>query len=332
MMNLLISSALLGDRSIRAENDKIMNFKQLTAFREVMLTGSISEAARNLLRTQPAISSLIAGLEADIGVKLFVRHGARIHPNPEAHFLFDEGNEILSRLETVKKTMKSISDLESGVIRIVSMPGPSVFFLPDLISRFVDGKKKIQVTLSSRSSAQAQRLIANQQFDVGLADYGFGVADDSRLIHHENISFQGLCAVPADDILAKKELISAADLNGRPMAAPDRSHPIHANIRAAFENEGATFDFRFENQFFLPAFTYVERGMACAIVDPLSAESYQLYKKSPRQIVFKPFSPAVQIVITLMSPAHRPLSNIAQAFIAELRRELYRIRDAWSWS
>ncbi|AZV80881.1 LysR family transcriptional regulator (plasmid) [Parasedimentitalea marina] len=64
-----------------------MNFKQLTAFREVMLTGSISEAARNLLRTQPAISSLISGMEEEIGVKLFVRQGARVHPTPEAHYL-----------------------------------------------------------------------------------------------------------------------------------------------------------------------------------------------------------------------------------------------------
>ena len=44
-----------------------LNLKQLSAFREVMLTGSVSEAARNLYRTQPAISSMIAGLEENIG-------------------------------------------------------------------------------------------------------------------------------------------------------------------------------------------------------------------------------------------------------------------------
>ena len=67
----------------------LMNFKQLTAFREVMLTGSISKAASNLNRTQPAISSLIAGLEKDVGFKLFSRYGARVHSLPEAHYLFD---------------------------------------------------------------------------------------------------------------------------------------------------------------------------------------------------------------------------------------------------
>ena len=307
-----------------------MNFKQLTAFREVMLTGSVSEAARNLYRTQPAISSLIAGLEKDIGVKLFVRQGARVHPNPEAHYLFDEANQILNQLETVKKTMESISDLESGVIRIVSIPGPAVFFLPDLISRFVDGKPKIQITVGSRTSIQAQRLIANQQFDVGLADFGSSVADDSRLVHHEIFNFKGLCAVHAEDPLAKKDVITASDLNARPMALPERTHPIHTSIRAAFNKVGASLDLRFETLSFLPMFTFVERGLACAIVDPFSAESYHLYKHGSRQILFRPFMPAVKIVTTIMSPTHRPLSNVAQAFHHELVTETNRIRDKWN--
>ena len=297
-----------------------------------MITGSVSEAARNLFRTQPAISSMIAGLEKDIGINLFLRQGARVLPTPEAHFLYDEANAILNRLETVKSTMESISQLESGVLRIVSMPGPSVFFLPDLISRFVEGRPNIHTTLSSRSSVQAQRLIATQEYDVGLADFGFGVADDSRLTHHEIVNFQGLCALPVGDPLGAKDVITAADLNGRPMAVPDRSHPIHTQIRAAFDKMGAQFNFRFEAQFFLPTFTYVEQGLACAIIDPFSAESYQLYQKGTPRMVFRPFKPAVEIVITIMSPAHRPLSNIARGFLHELTKESRRISDAWSSS
>ena len=57
-----------------------MNLKQLSAFREVMLTGTVSEAARNLYRTQPAISALIAGLEDDIGDVSAMT--ARVPPGP----------------------------------------------------------------------------------------------------------------------------------------------------------------------------------------------------------------------------------------------------------
>ena len=76
-----------------------MKLKQLTAFREVMLTGSVSEAARNLNRTQPAVSAMIAGLENDAGCRLFDRRGGRLHPVPEAHYLFEEAQQILGRLE-----------------------------------------------------------------------------------------------------------------------------------------------------------------------------------------------------------------------------------------
>lgn len=307
-----------------------MNFKQLTAFREVMLTGSVSEAARNLYRTQPAISSLIAGLEEDIGVKLFVRQGARVHPNPEAHYLFDEASQILNQLDIVKKTMEGISNFESGAIRVVSIPGPAVFFLPNLISNFVEGKPNIQIIIGSRTSIQTQRLIANQQFDVGLADVGSGVADDTRLVNHEIFNFEGLCAVHADDPLAKKDVIYASDLNGRTMALPEQTHPIYDSIRTAFNKAGASFDLRFETLSFLPSFTFIERGLAYGIVDPFSAESYHLYKQGQHQIVFRPFKPVVKIAITIMSPAHRPLSNVAQAFHHDLITETKRMQDKWN--
>ena len=111
-----------------------MNLKQLRAFREVILTGSVSEAARSLYRTQPAISSLIAALESELGCELFVRKNGRLHPVPEAHYLFEESNEILGKLETAELNIKSLRDLGTGMLRVAAMPGPSVFWLPNLSS------------------------------------------------------------------------------------------------------------------------------------------------------------------------------------------------------
>jgi len=308
-----------------------MNFKQLTAFREVMLTGSISEAARNLLRTQPAISSLISGMEEEIGVKLFVRQGARVHPTPEAHYLFDEANAILNRLDTVKSTLKSISDLEKGALRVVSIPGPSVIFLPNLISDFVVGKPGIHVTLSTRTSAQTQRSIATQEYDVGLADVGFGKAGDSKLIKHDIIEFQGLCALPINDPLAQKDVITAQDLSDRPMAVPEKNHPSHIQILAAFGEAGAHLNSRYESTFFIPNFTYIERGLAYGIVDPFSAESYQYWQPEKPKIAFRPFRPDIMMPLTIMSPLHRPLSIVAQAFLDKLSAESYRIKTNWAF-
>lgn len=303
-----------------------MNLKQLTAFREVMLTGSVSEAARNLNRTQPAVSATIAGLESDMGCPLFERRGGRLYPVPEAHYLLEEARAILGRLETAKQTMRGLRDLDAGVLRIASMPGPSVFLLPDLIGRFVEGRDGVEVSLITRSSALVEQLLATQNFDVGLADRGFGSDPPSPLVNHETRQLECLCVLRADDPLARKDEVTARDLDGKPMATLYADHSSHAQTRAAFEAMDASFNRRFETQYFIPLFTYVERGLAYAVADPLSIESYRLYRREEdRRIVFRPFRPAVHLAASILTPAHRTLSALAKAFIEELRGEIRRI-------
>ncbi len=295
-----------------------------------MLTGSVSEAARNLHRTQPAISSLIAGLEDDIGFKLFARRGGRLHPVPEAHYLFEEAGEIIGRLDAAEATIKSVRDLDRGTIRIVSMIGPSVFMLPDLIGRFVEGREQVRVSLITRSSIRVQQLVSVQQYDMGLADLGFVGANRSPLVDHEVMSFECLCAMPAGDPLAETRCVTAADLDGKPMATLHADHPAFTQTKAAFDEMGARLNGRFESVYFIPMFTYVERGLAYAVVDPLSAESYKRFSGGDPRIVFRPFRPVVHLIASIMTPVHRPLSNLAQSFRKLLRDEVHRIGDAYS--
>ena len=173
-----------------------MNLKQLSAFREVMLTGSVTQAARNLLRTQPAISAQIAGLEEEVGLKLFERRGGRLHPVPEAHYLLEEASAIIDRLNDADRTMRSIRDLDQGTLKIVSMPGPSVFLLPDLIAKFVQHRDQVKVSLISRSSVQVRNLIAVQKYDVGLADLGLPSFEESPLGDRRRPSATSRTAIP----------------------------------------------------------------------------------------------------------------------------------------
>ena len=306
-----------------------MNLKQLTAFREVMLTGSVSEAARNLLRTQPAISAAVAGLEDDVGFKLFDRRGGRQHPVPEAHYLFEEAGAIIDRLSAAERTMKSIRDLDRGTVQMVSMPGPSAFLLPDLISKFVENREHVRFSLITRSSIQVQQLISVQQYDVGLADLGFAGFADSPLVDHEVLNLECVCAIPANDPLAERDVVTAADLDDQPMATLYAEHPNFARTTAAFEKMDAALSVRFQAQYFLPLLTFVERRLAYALVDPLSARSYDLYRTGDSAVVFRPFAPVIHLVASIMTPSHRPLSNLVQAFIGELRVELNRIRATY---
>ncbi len=308
-----------------------MNLVQLSAFREVMLSGSVSQAARNLGRTQPAISTAIAALEDELGMQLFERRARRLHPVPEAHYLLSESTEILGRMETARQNLRNLKALERGEMRIVAMPGPSVFLVPRLVSRLTDGRDDIRVTIVTRSSPQVHQLISTQSYDLGIADLSADFDIKSQLVSARPTSSTCLCAVSANDPLAEKEVITPADLDGRPMATLHEKHSTYLDTQAAFQAAGAVFDVRYETQYFLPLLNFVELGLACAVVDMLSAQSYISYRGLGGEgIVFRPFEPAISVDFHILTPAHRPPSHLAAAFTQLWCDEVDRINDGFA--
>src|SRR5690554_5585575 len=85
------------------ESRTTMNFKELAAFDAVLRTGSITEAARYIHRTQPQTTRLIAALEDRLGFKLFDRSRKRF-------VLTANGREFHDRVQLV---LDSAAELES---------------------------------------------------------------------------------------------------------------------------------------------------------------------------------------------------------------------------
>lgn len=287
-----------------------------------MLTGSFSEAARNLNRTQPAVSAMISSLERDLGCELFIRRGGRLHPVPEALYLLEEAKDILDRIGAAQRNMQRVGSLERGELRIVSMPGPSVVLLPQFISRFVATRKEVHVTMMTQSSLQVQRLVASQQFDLGLADLGYQDGVESNLIAHDMVEMSCVCAIPADDPLAQKSVITPTDLAQRTIASLLESHPTHTHLRNAFDTAGIPFAPRYEAQYFFPLLSFVSAGLACAIVDPLTQESYRLTQPAHPNVIFRPFRPILPLVFSVVTPRHRQLPRLALLFAELLKAEL----------
>src|SRR5690625_2462573 len=86
-----------------------MHFKQLEAFRAVMLTGSMSAAVREIHTSQPNISRLIAQLEMHTGFKLFERVAGRLLPTPEDQAFFRDVDRAFISLKDIKISAKNIA-------------------------------------------------------------------------------------------------------------------------------------------------------------------------------------------------------------------------------
>lgn len=293
-----------------------MNLQQLAIFREIMKSGSISQAARNLHRTQPAVSASLKTLEADLGMPLFLREGRRLVPVPEAYYLLSEASEVIDRLKTAHQNLTAMHNRTHGHLRIVAMPGPSSLLLPNFIRDFIADTPDVKVTLTTRSSPQVRNLIAAQSYDFGFCDPS-GASDNQSLYNRQEIECHCLCAISAKDPLASKPSIAIEDLDARPMGGLQREHVSYRNTFAAFRAANVEFNLRIETQYFLPLFSFIEAGQISAIVDPLSALSYLEANPTNPKVRFLPLRPKIPFGYSILTPGERPLTQLASSFLTE---------------
>ncbi len=295
-----------------------LTIRQLQTFREVMRSGSISEASRTLLRTQPAVSTMIANIEKELGFSLFAREHGGLVPSPEAHYFLEEAEAVLDRMGRTVQTMSELGTLNRGSLRIACYPASSGFFLPQALSGFLKDKPDVKVDLMMRASHVVEDLIASQKFDIGLAE----TPRARGSIKFETFDPECVIALPEKDSLAEQDTLTPADLNNYPMAMLFQEHPVTLATQDAFAQYDATLNQRFVLRTFLPSLQLVGAGLCGAVVDRMTAAT------SPAPgVVYRTFKPSITSSLALLVPAHQPASVLTTAFMAHLREKLVQIEN-----
>jgi len=291
-----------------------LSIRQLATFREVMRSGSISQAARTLGRTQPAVSTMIATLEAELGFALFLREHGKLAPTPEARFFLEEAEAVLARLERTKETLHRIGSLEAGKLRIACHPAASGLFLPRLLTRFLADRRDVELSFIMRSSAVIEDLVASQQFDIGFAE----TPASRGSINQTDFDLECVCVLPADDPLARRAAITPDDLDGRPMAILFEEHPTATQTEAAFAAAGRHFERRLELRTSLPGLQFVSEGFCYMVCDMITAYSYLVLGRVFPNLTMRRFLPRVGNSVSILTPAYVSQARLAQAFSAYL--------------
>jgi len=283
-----------------------VNPRQLEAFHSVILTGTMTAAGEMMHISQPAVSRLIRDLEEDLGLQLFDRSGAHITPTDDALVLFQDVERLFVGSGRIRETAEAIRGLSAGNLRIASMPNLSMGYLPGLLDEFLGDRPDVSVVLHSDSSVAIIDLVARQQFDIGLAYVATG---------HPSIRVKDLpptravCALPSDHPLAAKPVIDAEDLATEKLIMLGHTSLLHHHILGAFQTRQIQPHIRFETRYAATACACVARGLGIAIIDPYVPEAI-----APNRVVIRPFEPAINYGFSLIFPARRPTSRLAEEF------------------
>ncbi len=97
-----------------------MDLANLSAFIAIAETGSFSGAADRLFLTQPAISKRIAGLEQQLGVRLFDRLGREVTLTEAGRALLPRAYQILNVLDDTRRALTNLTGAVSGRLTLAT--------------------------------------------------------------------------------------------------------------------------------------------------------------------------------------------------------------------
>lgn len=297
-----------------------MNFRQIEAFRTVMLTGSMTAAAARLHTSQPNVSRTIAQLEAEIGYELFDRLPGRVLATRGGEALYKEVERAFVGLDSVQEAARGIREMGAGTLRVAAAASVSVTAIPGAIRRFSERYPSVRVVVDSSESTTIANWVATRHCDVGFVAY---VADkpgvEASVIHTEH----AVCIMPAGHPLARKKRIVAADLHGERFISLPSGRPSRATIDAAFPQDGRIM--ALETTFASTICAMVSEGLGLSLVSPIVSRVMNV-----PGVVTRPFKPDVPYTSYMLLPQLAPRDMHASYFISCMRsafRSLSRQHD-----
>ncbi len=291
----------------------MIRIRQLEAFRAIMITGGVTSAAGMLNISQPAVSRLITNLEQTLGFPVFQRRKGRLHPTPEAEFLFAEVERVFANLDHISQISHDILHQKTGHLRIACLPGFATSLLPRVVADFLTDRPDVTVSIQTRSSARVREWIAAQQYDVGIADEFEG----HSAVEQESIIVRSVCVMAKGHRLSAREVIEPIDLEDEPMITNDRDHSFNHAVERKFEEAGVKLERRVEVRQFATACLLANRGVGASIVSAIDAAEY-----IDQGLVAIPFEPQVPFNLDLLYPVYHPRPLLLREFINQFKQAL----------
>src|SRR5471032_1759329 len=290
-----------------------MKNRQLEAFRAVMIRHSITSAAEMMSVTQPAVTRLIADLEADVGFKLFVREKARLFPTSDAVLLYREVERSFVGVERIAHAARQIRSLNKGALTVCCAPALAATLLPSWIAQFMALHEGVTVIFTIQGTKIVSEMVANEQCDVGFVTY----ATWQPGVKLERLFTAPMrCILPIGHRLAYRAHITPQDLAGEPFI----SYPKELDSRRAIDELFAKYQvarqLNIECHLSTAIASLVGFGAGVSIIDPAVADTLG------DKVLVRPFTPQIDFEYGIVISERLVASRLTKAFLGFVKEKV----------
>jgi DNA-binding transcriptional LysR family regulator len=295
-----------------------MRLRHIEVFNAVMLTGSVSAAARLINVTQPAVSRILAHAELQLGFALFQRTKGRLVPTSEAQTLYPHIERLFHQLDEVQRLANSLkSGQRDDALHMLTVLALSYEIIPRALQAFRKQHPEVRVTVEALHSPQIISALVLQEADLGFV---FSAVAHPALEQQALAQGRMMCVAPKGMLtssLAKKGSVSLPEIAQQPVINLDVRDPVGTHLNHACREAGVGLQSVVTVQTYHAALALAHHGIGIALVDSCTAVSADRSK-----VLVLPLEPQLIVPIHAVRPANRPSSLLALAMTRCMQQAL----------
>jgi DNA-binding transcriptional LysR family regulator len=281
-----------------------MEFRQLQQFVAVAEQGTISAAARSLNLAQPAISTSIKKLEAELNTVLFQRRERGVSlTNAGQQFLL-HAKQILQQANDAKLMMHSLEGLDQGQMEIGVPSMLGSYYFPPLLMAFKHLHPGLELNIVDSGTRNIRDLLVAGDLELGV------VADKDltpELASGKLIREEMVVCMAADHPLAELTKIEYRDFLAHDLVLFRKGYYHHIVIDTISRKEQVRPKVGFTSNLLPLIKSVIRQGYA---ISPM----WKVAIQDDDNIVTRPFAEPFYVDLSLAWRHDRYISRANQAF------------------
>jgi DNA-binding transcriptional LysR family regulator len=296
---------------------RLLNFRQIEAFRAVMLTGTTTAAAAMLHTTQPSVSRLLAQVQAATQLKLFDIQKGRLRPTQEARQLFDTVQRHFLGLERIEHDVAIMRKSGTGSLRIGCTPALGLSVMPKVVRAFSMRYPDVHINLQTIGAHPLREGLAHGLYDLVLTTTPIDHPEFAGSMLHRA---SAVCVMHPGHPLAARAAIHVRDLQGQTLLTLNADDEIHLQFQRSMEQHGVEAAATVETTYSVTICTMAAEGAGVGIVNPYVASVFT------HALRILPLKPQLPVEVCMAFPSRSAPSALAEQFAALLKSHFRALR------
>ena len=290
-----------------------MDLFQLETFLAVAEERSFSRAAARLHRTQPAVSQVIAKLEAELGETLLERSSRDGTLTDAGEVLKEYAEKMLNLRSDATSALADLRSMHTGKLTLAANEYTCLYLLP-LIHAFRREHPRVKVAVQRTLASRVADEVLQHAVDMGVASFR---PEDPQVRSIAVYRDELVCVVSPSHSLAKAGKATLQRLGREFFVAHNVPSPLRQKVIAAFKRHKQPLNMEVELPSLDAIKRFVQQGDGVALVPKLTVEN-ELETGSLVGIAVPELPLERRLRLVLRRQA--TLSHAAQAFLKLVER------------